>query len=222
MARKIVTKKTKSKTESTPEIINVPNKKINLFKSKSVILTVVTILIILGILVVYKNFMIAAIVNGKIISRMTVVRELEKQGGKKVLDTIVTKTLIVQEAQKRKLSVDQKEINDEMKKIESNITSQGLTLDQALQQQGMTKNGLIEEIKLQILIRKMVNKIVVTEKEIDDYIASQKTQSTGSTAPEITRDQASQTIQQQKLQQEIQKFIEELNTKAKISYIFKY
>ncbi|MDO8610895.1 MAG: SurA N-terminal domain-containing protein, partial [bacterium] len=211
MARKIVTKKTKSKTESTPEIINVPNKKINLFKSKSVILTVVTILIILGILVVYKNFMIAAIVNGKIISRMTVVRELEKQGGKKVLDTIVTKTLIVQEAQKRKLSVDQKEINDEMKKIESNITSQGLTLDQALQQQGMTKNGLIEEIKLQILIRKMVNKIVVTEKEIDDYIASQKTQSTGSTAPEITRDQASQTIQQQKLQQEIQKFIEELN-----------
>ena len=62
-----------------------------------------------------------------------------------------------------------------MTKIEVNVTSQGTTLEALLLQQGMTKDDLKSEIKLQLLVTKMVeNNISVTDKEADDYIASQK------------------------------------------------
>jgi len=137
-----------------------------------------------------------------------------------------TNNPIVQEAKKRKLSIPQSEIDAEMKKIEVNVSSQGSTLDALLAQQGMTKDDLVGEIKLQLLVTKMVDdNISVTDKEADDYIASQKSQlSLDSTqpAPELTRDQAKTAIKQQKLQTKIQTFVADLKAKAKINYFVKY
>ena len=151
---------------------------------------------------------------------------MEKQGGQKVLDSIILKTLINQEAKKRKTGISQQEIDAELLKIENNVTSQGSTLDALLLQQGMTRSDLIGEIKLQLLVTKMVdNNISITDKEADDYIASQKSQlSLDSTqpAPELTRDQAKTAIKQQKLQAKIQTFVADLKAKAKINYFIKY
>lgn len=175
----------------------------------------------------WKQVFVAS-VNGQYINRMSVIKDLEKQGGKKVLETIVLKTLINQEAKKRKLAVTQQEVDVELAKIESNVVSQGSTLDAILIQQGMTKNDLISEINLQLLVTKMVEKNVsVTKKQIDDYLTKQKEQSALSldptqTAPEMTRAQAQAALRQQKLQGEIQKFVADLKAKAKINYLIKY
>ncbi len=194
--------------------------------TKKIFLRSLILLLILGLIYFSIRFFLAASVNGQLVNRLSVIKDLEKQGGKKVLDAIILKTLINQEAKKRKMSISQQEVDAELLKIESNVTSQGATLDVLLQQQGMTKSDLIGEIKLQLLVTKMAgNNISVTGKEIDDYLASQKEQpSLGLTqsAPEITRDQAKTAIKQQKLQVKIQTFVADLKSKAKISYFIKY
>ena len=180
------------------------------------LLTIVAVLVILLVFVYFsKRFFIAATVNGKPVSRLTVLRKLEKQGGKKILETMITQALIQQESEKRKIIISQKEVDGEIKKIEVNITSQGSTLDQALKNHVMKKSDLVEEIKIQLALQKMAgNNIKVSDKEVDDYINAQK--------QELPREQVRVQLKQQKLQQKIQSFVTDLKAKAKINYFVKY
>jgi len=211
MARKTIKKKTLKPRFSFP---------------KRYLLFVLVILAIGGVVYFGFRLFFAASVNGRLISRFSVIKSLEKQGGKTTLDTIILKTLINQEAKKRKVDVTEKELDAELVKIESNVTSQGTTLEALLLQQGMTKKDLANEIKLQLLVTKMVSdKVSVTEKEIDEYLASQNEQSSSDldqSTPEITRDQAKEAIKQQKTQEEIQNLVADLKAKAKINYFIKY
>lgn len=189
---------------------------------KKFLAIIFVLLIILSLVYVSKRFLIVATVNGKPINRLSVLSKLEKQGGKKILETMITESLIKQEGEKRKITVSQKEIEAEMKKIEANVTSQGSTLDQALQNQGMTKSDLIDEIKIQLMLQKMAGSdIKITDKEIDDFIAASKNQQ-GFNGQEIPRNQAAAQLKQQKLQQEIQAFLSDLKAKAKITYFVNY
>ena len=194
---------------------------------KKIFLLGLIFLLVLGLIYFSVRFFLVASVNGQLVGRLTIIKELEKQGGKKTLDVVILKTLINQEAKKRKITVSQKDIDAEIQKIETNITAQGSTLDQLLQQQGMKKSDLTEEVKIQLLVSRMAGEnINVTDKEIDDYLASQKEQSlltsVQSTPLELTRNQAKGAIKQQKLQQKIQTFVADLKAKAKINYFIKY
>jgi len=212
------TRKTVMSMETPVEIRKKPSK-------KSYLLGVVVVLVLALGYYTYKQLVVAT-VNGEMINRLTVVKELEKQGGQKVLDTLIIKKLIAQEANKQKVVVTQKDVDAEMVKVAANVAQQGATLDQLLQQQGMTKNDLLEELKVQLMVTKMVDKdITVSEKEVDDYIAAQKAQSTAQgSAPtsEPTREQVTLQIKQQKLSTKIQAFIADLKAKAKINYLISY
>lgn len=193
---------------------------------KKIFLYAFILLIVIGGVYLGRKVFYAASVNGQLINRFSVIKDLEKQGGKKTLDTIILKTLINQEAKKRKLAVSQQEVDAELQKIEKNVTSQGSTLDALLVQQGMTKNDLAGEIKLQLLVTKMVdNNISVTDKEVDNYLAGQNNQNSlglSQSTPGLSRVQAKMAIRQQKLQKKIQVFVADLKAKAKISYFIKY
>ncbi|MCL4364371.1 SurA N-terminal domain-containing protein, partial [Patescibacteria group bacterium] len=169
---------------------------------------------------------IAAVVNGQPISRISVVSELENRNGKSVLNEFVINSLIEQEAKRKKINVSDKEVSDELVKIEQSVNSQGATLDDLLAQQGMTKDSLKSAVKVQLLATKLVNNnIKVTDKEINDYINTQKAQLTaaGGTSGSLpSRDQAKSDLVQQKLQSEIQTLITDLKNKAKISYFVGY
>jgi len=189
--------------------------------SKKLLTVVFVLLLFLGLVYFSRRFLIAANVNGKSISRLSVLKKLEKQGGKKILETMITQVLIQQEAEKRKIIVSQKDTDTEMKKIEANVSSQGSTLDQALQTQGMTKNDLIEEIKVQLMLQKMAgNDIKISDKEIDDFINANKNQQ--GFDKEIPKEQVATQLKQQKLQQKMQSFITDLKAKAKINYFVSY
>ncbi len=192
-------------------------------KSKKIVIIGLAVLLIIFLFFFIKNWLIVATVNGKIISRFEVINALEKQSGKKTLDSIITSTLIIQEAQKRNINVTQTDIDNELKKIESNLTSQGTTLDQALQTQGMTRENLTEQIKLQLLLQKMVGgNITVSDKEIQDYINKNKDQIPPSIKADTLKQQVSQQIKQQKTQQKMQDFVQQLRQKAKINYFINY
>lgn len=183
--------------------------------NRKTILTAVTILIVVAILYFLKGLFIAALVNGSPISRLSVVQELEKSNGSSVLDSLVTKELIRQEARKKGINVTRDEINSEISKIEGTIKAQGQTLDEALAAQGWTKKDLEDQIVTQKIVEKLLaDKVLVTDQEVDDYVKANK-----STEP---RDTIKEQLRQQKLFEAYQAWIQGLMAQAKINYFVKY
>ena len=187
-------------------------------------------LILIGALVIiafllfqFKGLFIAATVNGQPISRLEVLGQLEKEGGKSVLDTLVTNNLIMQEAAKEKVTVSSTEISAQIAQITSNLKAQGQDLNSALAAQGMTQNDLNYQVKLQILVQKLAGKgITVTDQEAQDYFKqNQSTFPKGSKFADVSTQIKSQLLQQ-KTSEAIQTWITNLKSKAKINYFVKY
>jgi hypothetical protein len=170
-----------------------------------------------------KGLFIVALVNGEPITRIQIVSELEKQGGKQTLSSLVNKTLILQEAKKKNIQVSQKEIDAATKQIEDSLKSQGQNLDTALAMQGMTRQDLEMQLKLRNLVEKLLaDKIKVTDKEISDYIeANKSTLPTNLTESEIKKSVGEQ-LKQQKIASSSQAWLAELTKNAKINYFLKY
>ncbi len=127
-------------------------------------------IIIFSILYLFKGLFVAAVVNGQPISRISVVRDLERRSGAETLDSLITQALIFQEAKKQNVTVTDEEIDSVLKEIEASLKDQG-GLEELLLLQGMTKDDLVDQIQLQKLIEKILaDKITVTESEIKEYI----------------------------------------------------
>lgn len=187
------------------------------------IIAIAIVLGLIGILYTARGLFVAALVNGQPITRLSVVSELEKQGGKQALNSLVIKTLIFQEANKQKVIVSQQEVNNEMKKVEDSITKQGQNLDQLLALQGMSRDALAEQLRLQKLIEKIVGKdIVVSDKEITEYMDENKETLSSTTDQTGLRENVKEQLKQKKLSEKYQALIQKLQKDAKISYFITY
>lgn len=220
---KKVTKKTTNKSIDASEQIvptSVSNRSFKLNKKSFFIGLAV---LILALLFIFKNLFVVAIVNGQPISRLELVQELEKQSGKQTLNSLVTKTLILQEAKKQNVQVSNQEIDAEISKIENNVKQQGKSLNDALQAQGLTRSDLIEQIKIQKIIEKLLGKDTkVTDEEVNTYIQQNSSQfPEGSDTPEF-RNQVKQQLEQQKLSEKFQAWLAKLQKNAKVSYFIQY
>lgn len=227
MATKKSAKKTVKKTLSrTSRVVasakespkNLTPKKLS--RKKLYIIGAVIITAIL--LFVFKSLFVAALVNGSPISRLSVIQLLEKQAGKKALDSIVTKTLILQEAQKQNINVSQQDINSEMKKVEDNFKSQGQSFDDILKSQGLSRGDLEEQIKLQKIVTKMAGNITVSDKDIDDYIEKNKESLSEATDQAKLKEDVKAQLMDQKTQEKIQSIVQNLQQKAKILYFVNF
>jgi foldase protein PrsA len=193
-------------------------------KHNKPVLVIIGLIILLFIfLYLFKGLFVAASVNGEKISRFAVISALEKQAGKQTLENMITKTLILQEAKKRNINIGNQEIDAEISKISKNIEAQGSTLDQALALQGMTRNQLKEEIKLQLLVQKMVSQNTnISDEEIDKFIEENKAQFPENTSEADLRKQAKAQLIQQRQSEDTQKLISNLQKNAKTVYFIKY
>ncbi len=170
-----------------------------------------------------KGLFLAALVNGSAITRLSVIQRLEKTAGKQTLDALITKELILQEAGKRKITISDQEIDKEISRIEANVKRQGGTLDQALAAQGMSRVDFREQVKLQKILEKMFSEqLKVTEKEIDQFIETNKNNLPQAQDPSVIREQVRQQLQQNKLGQKVQELIDKLRKSAKINYFVNY
>ncbi len=186
-----------------------------------IIIAAVILLLVAGIFLA-RNYLIAAMVNGQPISRLSVISELERQGGKQTLDTIITKTLIAQEAKKRNVTVSQKDIDNELKRLEQQYSTQGQKLDQVLAMNGMTKDQLVELIETQKRIEKMVGEQKVTDKEVDEYIERNRESLPQDQDEAVLKKNTKERLQQQKLNEKAQTFLDDLRKNAKIDYYVQY
>jgi hypothetical protein len=192
------------------------------FKRKHVILLAI-LLCIAALLYLGRSWFVAALVNGQPISRLSVIQEVEKQNGKTALDSLIRNSLIEQEARKQNITVSDKEINDEITKLEGTLSKQGQKLDQVLQMQGMDRGKLRELIRLDKLVGKMVGKdITVSDEEISKYIESNKTMLPAGQSEADQKKTVAEQIKQQKLSEKVSVWLQDLQKKANIIYFVNY
>jgi foldase protein PrsA len=178
---------------------------------------VVALILVLGSLIyVYKGVFVAATINGNPISRLAVVKELEKMSGKATLDSLITRQLLADEAAKKGITVSADEVNAEIAKIEESLKSQNETLENALKGQNMTRADLENQIILTKKAEKLVaDKIAVSDKDVDDYIANNPMFFQGE-QDAASKEQIRERLKQQKFGTEVTGFIDALKAQASI------
>ncbi|MBU3957052.1 SurA N-terminal domain-containing protein [Patescibacteria group bacterium] len=192
-------------------------------KTKKVLIILLAFLIFAFLLFNFRHLFIAAVVNNKPITRFALDRELEKQGGQQVLESLITKSLILQEAKKQGVKINDEEINEKIGEIETQLESQGTDLDTLLQTQGQTRQSLEEQIKIELIIGEILNeKVSVTDEEIKDYFEENKESFEEGVTLEEVKEQIRENLRQTKLSEKFQSWLEELKQKARIYYFLKF
>lgn len=187
-------------------------------------LSIVVVLGVVLLLILYfgKSYIVVATVDGYPITRYSVVSELEKQGGQQVLDSLVTRALIINKASNEGVSVDQEDVDKEVKALEEQLSTQGLTLDQALEMQGQTKNDLFESIRVQMMVEKLLGgDIQVSDEEVSNYYSENKEFYADASFEEVS-ESIRQQLYQQQLSQKYQEWLETLRSEASIKYLLEY
>jgi len=171
------------------------------------------------VLYYFKGYVVAGVVNGKSISRARVVSELERRSGQQVLEGLVNQTLIDQEAKKRGIVVTRQELEEDVKKIEDNMKSQGSTLETALIQQNLNREQFLVILTTNKKLEKLIaDKANVTDEEVTAYLNTNKDSFPEDTDPTALREQIKTFLQQQKVDSESQKLFTELRAAAKVLY----
>jgi foldase protein PrsA len=205
------------KNKFLTSILNSLKKKKN--STPSLVVAFLVIIILIGGLYYFRGQFISATINGQPIWRLSLIRELEQQAGKDTLESLITKTLILQEAKKQKITATKEEIDQKMKELEENFTSQGQNLDQLLEAQGLTRDQLREQVEIQLIIEKIVGEEVeVTDQELDEYIEANQDFFPEDSDPEETRASVREQLKQEKTNEKIQSWLESLRNDAKINY----
>jgi foldase protein PrsA len=223
-------RKATSKTSSKTVAVKPPVKKVDseshtvpqTKRSRRTLLFIVGgVLVIAAFLFLVQRYLVAATVNGQMISRLALYKELEKQYGSQTLDGMITKALVKQEAKNRGITVSSEDIDNEFKKIEERFTSQGQNLDDVLKSQGYSKDDLREQVELQLIVEKMVaDKISITDEEVDKYLTENKQFMPTGTPDDKLKEDARENLKQEKINTEGQNIIKELRDKANIKTSF--
>lgn len=177
---------------------------------------IVTIVIIFGI---FRGQFVVATINGEQLSRLELIGNLEKQQGKTVLDNLIIEKLILQEAKSKKIAVSDNELNQEIQAIEKNVGSQGQKLDDLLNLQGMSRDDLKRQLKIQLILKKLVGTIKVEDKDVTSYMEKNKESLPEATVEAELKQKINAQLVQQKTNEKIQSLISDLKSKAKIKYL---
>ena len=208
--------------EETPTV--EAEEEITLPKVNKKVVFAVLLAIILGLSAYFmRNLVVAATINGRPIFRYQVLQRLEEQHGKQMMEALINEALLMQEADKKNITVTQNDINAELKKIEETLSKQGIKLETALTAQNMTKAGLERNVRLQLLAKKIVEKdIKITQKQIDDYTKENKESFPATMKPAEVKEQVKQFLTEQENGKKIQEILTKVKKDAKIKEFVKY
>lgn len=197
-------------------------KKIKKFQAQKA-LVIALVIVALALLVVKSlNYFVVAIVNGRPISRIWLDRELEKQAGKTVLENQVTKLLVFQEAKKQKVKIIPSEIEETIEILKNQVKAQGGDFEALLSLQNITQKELEEQIRLQLIIEKILGKeIEISEEEMRTYFEENQDFFPEEATFETSKEAVKEALFQQKINQKAPEWIEGLKEKAKIYYLLK-
>jgi foldase protein PrsA len=158
-------------------------------------------------------------VNGKMISRMSYYNELDRQFKQQGMEKIIQDTLIKQEAAKKNISVSDSEINDEIAKIEERLKSSNMTLEDALKAQGINREMLMEQVRMQKTVDKLVGSdIKIEDKDIDEFLKTNKDMLPKDKSKDELRKMAEEQLKSDKLADAARTWYTGIRKDAKIIY----
>jgi len=179
------------------------------------IVTILAIIALLILLYFKKSWFVVAWVNNRPITRFEFNHQLEQQYGKKVLESLINQELINQEAKKQKINITDEQIQENIEKIEKSLSGQ-ISLDDALKAQGITREQLNSDMKLQLSIEKLVSQgVEISNEEIAEYFKENKELFTA-TEEGKQKEEAINSLRQQKINEKFQGWLENLHNTAKI------
>lgn len=192
-------------------------------RNNRLFLLLAAVIIIGALAYLVKDYVIVAMVNGRPITRLEVIQELEKQGGEATADALISEVLLNQQAQKQGVIVSQDEIDSRIKEIEDELSQSGQSLDQLLELQGVTRAEVEEQTRLRLLLQKLLeDKVAVTDEEVNEAFESQAEQKPEEMSDEEFKQQLRESLREQKLSFEAQSYIQELKDGADIQYLYQY
>lgn len=162
-----------------------------------------------------RSLFIAGTINGTPVTRMELNKRLTDRYGSQVFESIIGERLIAAEAEKQSVSVTGEELNAKISEIEASLNGQ-MKLEEALKLQGVTQSEFENQVRIQLLIDKMLSKEVsVSATEVDDYV---KNNSLSLTATEAgaQRQEAEKTILSNKIAEKFQEWFAKLKEAAKV------
>jgi len=221
-ASKKTTKKTSVKTERVSKVEVKENKRINLTLRQKLLL--LGLVLVVGLLIYsVKDLFVAATVNGYPLSRLSVVRELEKQGGQQVLDNLINEMIIVQKARQANITVSTSDIDTKIEEVKKQIEAQGQDLDTLLATRGMSQEDLRKQLKTQIYLEKLLeDKVSVNDEEINSFLTTNKEYMPEGLSDDEYKQLATQEIKQGKISNEYATWLEEAKTNSSINYFVDY
>lgn len=197
----------------TPKTVTAPQKtvrKINFYP-------IIALLALVAVAYTYYRFGIAATVNGVPITKTAYLRNLERQDKKQTIKQMANEALVLQEAAKKGVVIEQSVIDTEIATVEAQIKAQGETLDTALAAEGMSKEDLVQQIRLQKTVEKLSNpNLDITQAQIDEYLKSNKAALPSSYTKEQLQDLAKTQLISEAKNVAIDKWFTELQKSANI------
>ncbi|MCX6793705.1 MAG: SurA N-terminal domain-containing protein [Candidatus Gottesmanbacteria bacterium] len=176
------------------------------------------IIVVLGLVAIFvsnKGLLVAAVVNGRPIFRWQLNSVMTSRYGQQTLDSMISQTLIDEEAGKAGISVAATDIakkeSDLVKSLGGNVS-----IDDVLKYQGMTKADFEDQLRLQLTVEKLLGKdITITDADVDAYIATNQATLTATDEAGL-KEEAKQAIFSQQINDKLQTWFSEVKTKAKI------
>jgi len=207
----------KTVMSSTEEISVKAANKVNYFM-------VVVVLVLAGAFLYFaKSLFVVALVNGRPISRLSVVKQLERTSGQTALDSIVNQVLIEQEAKKEGITVTDADVQAELDKVKKQIEDQGLNLDSALSAQGMTLADLEQNLKMKKTVEVLLkDNIQVSDDEVKKYFEDNKELFGKDAKFDDLETSIKEQLASDKLSSEFQAWYTKLKSEADIKYFLNY
>lgn len=207
--------KAKTITEVVPAKLGRSFRTLSGTFSRRNILIAATVILLVALGILKKEWFVVAMVNGQPITRLSLEQSLVKQYGSQTLDGLVSQAIVEQAVGKEKTEVTEKMVDQKLAEIAASLPT-GMTLDQALQTQGVDKIEFRKRIRMQLAIEKALSsKVSISEKDITDYISSNSAQFK-SASPSAARESARKAVEQQKLNDAFLSWFSDLKQKAKI------
>lgn len=195
--KKAVAKKTKDAAVSEKvSSVSTEPKSQSIF-SRRITWIALIIGVVLLLLALANKYLVIAWVDGKPVTRLQLVQSLQNRYGKDMTEELIVEKLLLSEASKKNITVSQKDIDAEVKKLETQNGGAD-KFKEMLTSNGLTRDDLSKLIKIQLIREKMfATDTDVTDAELNKYIEDNKTQ-----LPEIT-DEVKASLKDQLKQQKM-------------------
>lgn len=176
------------------------------------------ILLILATAYLLKDEFIVASVNGKPVTRWSLIRNLEQQSAPAVLENITMQILVEQELKKAGVVVAEADLDAQLGEIEEQLSAQGQSLDDLLKAQGLTRKQVKEQLALSKGLELLLaDRIAVSEEEVQQYFEDNKDFMGDVQLADVYQDIENQ-VKQEKLMAEQQKWFAEVRAAASVKY----